>query len=464
MSEQRKINHLLWRAAFGPVVPLHISNKRSLADWQNELTNKNNPLFYLDFSDKAIAELQKKSGMESVERLGNKLIRKLTFIGTNHYWYLTMVNSKNDLHERMTLFWAGLFACRNLLAHPAEDYINTIREHALGKFPALLSAISKHPSMLAFLNNQQNRKEHPNENFAREVMELFTLGRGNYTEHDIREAARAFTGWGSDKNGNFVFRENIHDTGEKEFFGQKGNFNGDDILRMITERNQCARYITRKIYAHFVNDVIDEKRVEMLSEKFYHSGYDIATMMKEIFTSDWFYDEDQMGAKIKQPLVLLVNLSRNFKIRFADHASALKIQRVLGQVLLLPPNVAGWPEGKNWIDSSTLMYRLNLPSLLLAASDSPLKPKEEFDAQIVNAEESTENPDEKRRIKIFSDKEYFSGAFGSMPESQVHASLVNLLIQTNNADEVLKQLNESGKNDPVSAALFLMSLPEFQLS
>lgn len=460
-SEQRKINHLLWRSGFGPVAHLQATYPPSLHSLIEEVTSKSKPQFYLDYSDRAIARLQKQSGMEMPERAGNKIVRRLLFIGTNHYWLQTMINSKNDLHERMTLFWAGIFACRNLLARQGEDYINTLREHALGKFPDLLSAVSKHPSMLRFLNNQQNRKEHPNENFARELMELFTLGRGNYTEKDIREAARAFTGWGFDNKGNFIFRKQQHDFGEKEFLGQKGNFDGDDILRIITSQKQCARYLCQRIYQHFVHDEADEKALDALAARFYDSGYDIHDLMKYLFSSDWFYDENNIGAKIKSPVVLLVNLSRNFNIRFSDHAEALRIQRILGQVLLNPPNVAGWPEGKNWIDSSTLLYRLNLPSMLLKASNIPINAKKEFDAQLTDADVS--ETDDKVRIKIFSDTQPFADSFRQTPPEQLKAALTGLFIQTPNADRIISRWKET-YSSPVDAALYLMSLPEFQLS
>jgi uncharacterized protein (DUF1800 family) len=459
-SEQRKINHLLWRAGFGPVAQNHLKNSWSLQQWIERLTDKNNDRFYLDYSDKAISALQKKSGMEWMERAGNKLARRILFIGTNYYWLQTMIESKNDLHERMTLFWAGIFACQNLLARQGEDYINTIREHALGKFPDLLNAVSKHPSMLRFLNNQQNRKQHPNENFAREVMELFTLGRGNYTEKDVREAARAFTGWGFNDKGEFVFRKQHHDFGEKEFLGQKGNFTGDDILRIIISQKQCARYLCRRIYRHFVNDNEDEKIIELLAERFYNSGYDIHDLIKHIFSSEWFYDDKNIGIKVKPPVVLLVNLSRQFNIRFSEHGELLRIQRILGQVLLFPPNVSGWPEGKNWIDSSTLLYRLNLPSMLLKASNIPLNAKKEFDAQLSDVDVSEQ--DRESRVKIISDTRSFEQSFQGMNSEEMKKQLAALLLQTGNAANILSNWKEN-YDTATDAALYLMSLPEYQL-
>jgi uncharacterized protein (DUF1800 family) len=460
-GERRLCNHLLWRAGFGPVAQQHFSGQCSLSALINHLTDANLPCYYLDYSDRLIDRLQKRAGMGLMERTGNKIARRLLFIGTNHYWLQTMIDSKNDLHERMTLFWAGLFACQNLFARQGEDYINTIREHALGYFPKLLSAVSRHPAMLRFLNNQQNRKEHPNENFAREVMELFTLGRGHYTERDVREAARAFTGWGFDKDGNFVFRKAWHDDGIKEFLGQKGHFTGDDILRILTEQKQCARYLCTRIYIHFVNDQPDEKIIASLADRFYHSGYNIHNLMQHIFKSPWFYDERNIGVKVKSPVVLLVNLCRNFNIRFVDHRECLRIQRVLGQVLLMPPNVGGWPEGKNWIDSSTLLYRLSLPSRLLKATNLSLNPKQEFDVRLQEADVSEESQDD--QIRFVSDTQPFEASFAGLQGQALKQAMMDLFIQTGHAENLLN----GWKGQPstaLEAALHVMSLPEFQLS
>ena len=165
----------------------------------------------------------------------------------NLQWLDLMASGGAALREKMALFWHGHFACRTLGRNPlfTQQYANTLRQHALGRFGDLLMAVSKEPAMLQFLNNQQNRKNAPNENFAREVMELFTLGRGNYSERDIKEAARAFTGWQFTVDGQFVFREQVHDEEEKTIFGKTGAFKGEDVI---------ARFITAKIYRSFGAD------------------------------------------------------------------------------------------------------------------------------------------------------------------------------------------------------------------
>src|SRR5690606_1773058 len=246
----------------------------------------------------------------------------------------------------------------------------------------LLKEVSRSASMLYFLNNQQNRKGRPNENFAREVMELFTLGRGNYTEKDIKEAARAFTGWTATRNGEFAFRKNYHDTGEKTVLGKTGNFDGEDVLDMILENRQTANIITRKIYAFFANEHGEHAVADHVADQFYRSGYNIGRLMESIFTSDWFYKPENIGARIKSPTELLVGIQRLLPMKLNNDNSLSNMQRVLGQRLLYPPNVAGWPGGRNWIDSSTLMMRLRIPQMFYDKDEFNITPKQDDDVMM----------------------------------------------------------------------------------
>ena len=191
--------------------------------------------------------------------------------------------------------------------------------------------------MLNFLNNQQNRKDHPNENFAREVMELFTLGRGNYTEHDIKEAARAFTGWGANLKGEFIFRRFQHDFGSKTVLGKTGNFDGDEVLDILLQQKQTAKFITQKIYKFFVNEQPDAEKIEWLAERFYKNDYDIAKLLEDIFTSDWFYDEKNIGAKIKSPVELLAGIQRMLPMKLENEEALMLLQRVLGKYYFIRP-------------------------------------------------------------------------------------------------------------------------------
>ncbi|RYG25455.1 MAG: DUF1800 domain-containing protein, partial [Chitinophagaceae bacterium] len=273
----------------------------------------------------------------------------------------------------------GHFACRNLNVFYQQELLNTIRQNALGNFGVLLKEVSRSAGMLNFLNNQQNRKGHPNENFAREVMELFTLGRGNYTENDVKEAARSFTGWGANAQGDFVFRKAQHDEGNKTVLGHTGKFDGDAVLNILLEEQQTARFICTKIYRFFVNDQPDAARIGWLSNRFYKSDYEIGSLMEDIFTSDWFFEEKNIGTRIKSPVELLAGIQRMLPMTLENDESMLILQRILGQMLFYPPNVAGWAGGRAWIDSSTLMMRLRIPQLFNDKDEMNVSPKDDDD-------------------------------------------------------------------------------------
>lgn len=385
----------------------------------------------------------------------------------NLQWLDHMATGKAALREKMALFWHGHFACRTQGRNPlfTQQYANTLRRNALGRFGDLLMAVSKEPAMLQFLNNQQNRKNAPNENFAREVMELFTLGRGNYSEHDIKEAARAFTGWQFTPEGQFAFRERVHDEGEKTIFGKTGAFKGEDVIAMLLEKKQTARFISSKIYRFYVNETEDRKRVDELAERFYKSGYDITNLMETIFTADWFYDLKNRGAHIKSPVELLASLRHTLGVQFDQPQPQIFVQRTLGQLLFYPPNVAGWPGGKNWIDSSSLLFRMQLPSYVLKAADVTVRPKDEGD---VNTQLLARKGNNKFRTTV--DWSHFEAAFTKTPDPELtDAIAVTLLpfpLRTDQRTLLEKQIKpgqtRSERIQTLTAAL--MSLPEYQLT
>ena len=281
-------------------------------------------------------------------------------------WIYEMAqNWEQSLQEKMTFFWHTHFACQCKGSNVARTYLETIRKHALGNFKDLTQAIAKEPAMIRFLNNQQNRKDSPNENFARELLELFTMGEGNYTEQDIKESARAFTGWSSNLAGNYVFLPGMHDYGKKKFLGYEGRFDGNDIIDIILKQKQSAQFISGKVYQFFVNEQRNESRIAELANVFYDSGYDIRQMMYYLFTADWFYSEKNLGEKIKSPVELIVHLVKLFDFHFVHDRALHFLQRALGQVLFNPPNVAGWPSGNGWINNATIMLRLNLPAFII---------------------------------------------------------------------------------------------------
>jgi len=384
--------HFFWRAGFGPTAATLLSNGKWKAEshFDKYWKQSQQPLRPITVPQPSLESLPamiagnnngqaalQKEQREKLQQQSREAIKQL-----NLHWLDEMVNSEAQLREKIALFWHGHFACRNLNSLHQQQLLHVIREGALGNFATLLTNVSKSAAMLAFLNNQQNRKLQPNENFAREVMELFTLGRGHYTEQDVKEAARAFTGWGFNPNGEFVFRKNQHDVGSKTIFGMSGNFNGDDVLAMLLKQPQTARFITAKLYRFLVNEEVNEEHVSWLSKRFYDSGYEMKQLLGDIFTANWFYDIVNQGKIVKSPVVLWVGMRRMLPMQLENPDIQLLLQRALGQILLYPPSVAGWPGGTNWIDSSSLLLRMRLPQLVALAEPFELSTPADDDMQM----------------------------------------------------------------------------------
>jgi len=278
------------------------------------------------------------------------------------WWVDRMVRTGRPLEEKMTLFWHGHFATSE---EKLRDYrkmivqLDMLRRGATGNFADLLLAVAKDPAMLIFLDAGQNVKGAPNENFGREVMELFTMGVGNYTERDIREAARAFTGWGNDDL-SFVVDAGKHDDGVKQFLGRTGKFDGDDIIGIILEQPQTANYIAAKLYRFFVREDMTEAFRARLGDLLRQNNYEIAPFLRTLFLSEDFYSEPSRGTHIKSPTELIVSTYRKLGVRELPGVPDLyTVSKTLGQVLLYPPTVAGWGEGKAWITPGLLFERAN---------------------------------------------------------------------------------------------------------
>lgn len=376
-----KNKHLLWRAGFGVGInQIDDLKNKSIKTLLNELFKEdsfseityNTPdtVSAANYTSRTLPAEKKKERQRINREQNNEL--NLNFLNS-------IVNSKEQLREKMAFFWHGYFASRVINPRFSRQLLNTIRKNALGNFKELLFEVSQSPAMLNFLNNQQNKKDHPNENFAREVMELFTMGRGNYTEKDVREGARAFTGWGYDKDRHFKERKRLHDEGSKTFLGKTGNLDGNDVLNIILEQRTTAQFITTKIYKFFVNEKPDQEIIRKLSTDFYNSGYDIKKLMTEIFSSSWFYDNKNIGNRIKSPVELMAGIMRILPMQIQNPENLIVYQKLLGQMLLYPPNVAGWPNGKSWIDSSTLMLRLQIPQIWSGLRPLEYSPRQDDD-------------------------------------------------------------------------------------
>ena len=373
----------------------------------------------------------------------------------NIAWIYKLGNTSEVLREKMTLFWANHFVCHDKNILHIQQYNNTLRTHSLGNFKDFVIAISKEASMIKYLNTKQNRKRKPNENFARELMELFTLGQDQYSENDIKESARAFTGWNHDFMGNFRFRRRQHDAGEKTFFGKTGNFDGEDIIEIILQQKQCAKYICEKIYQYFVNDAINDSRVSEMTDIFYKE-YNIDSLMRFVLLSDWFYDETIIGTKIKSPIEFLVGVHRVVPMEFEKPRELIYLQKLLGQHLLFPPNVAGWKGGRNWINPNTMMVRLNLPSVLLANGAIALDEKGEFEDDFQRFDRKR---NKQRKLKVIPDWETFHSQQRNTTAQQLQKAL---LVSPLNIG-TKQYLDKLAAQDLKEFCIQLMSLPEYQL-
>lgn len=292
------------------------------------------------------------------------------------WWIQEMVATPSPLTEHMTLFWHNHFvSSMQKVKSPALMLAQNqlLRHDALDNFGDMLHAVAKDPAMIVYLDNLQNRKAQPNENFAREVMELFTLGIGNYTEQDVREAARAFTGWSLDRDtGSFVNRPFLHDNGLKTVLGQTGNFNGDDVLDILLRQPATAEWITQKLWRDLISDHPDPAEVKRLAATFRDQHYEIRPLLRAMLLSNAFWAPQHRGNLVKSPVELLVGSVRQLNIHQLDPRILAFTSRQLEQDLFAPPNVKGWPGGDSWINSTTLLNRKQFLDKLTRGADMPV--------------------------------------------------------------------------------------------
>ena len=483
LSNQLKNQHLMWRAGFGPAVEQlneldSISPQKLYKSLQQTSSKKPN---YIEVADNYVQglmqgfqEIGRQQQMSADQKKEMRKKSREAIKSLNLDWLNEMVNTDAQLREKMSFFWHGHFACRNLNVFFQQGLLDVIRRNALGNFRDLLHEVSKTGAMLNFLNNNQNKKDHPNENFAREVMELFTMGRGNYTEDDVKEAARAFTGWGASPRGEFVFRRFQHDDGRKTVLGKTGNFDGDDVLDILLAQKQTAKFISKKIYRFFVNDIVDEEKAQWLADRFYKSDYDINRLLDDIFASEWFYDEKNIGTRIKSPIELLAGMQRMLPMKLENEEALLLLERVLGQVLFYPPNVAGWPGGKTWIDSSTLMMRMRIPQLFNDKDEFNVKPKADDD-QMMGRNEDEENfqagqikmGKADKFINCEIDWNRYLGFYDKTPRNELVNNIAGILLQTKKAvsADVINEYSDGASKESLikTATIQIMSTPEYQL-
>jgi hypothetical protein len=293
-----------------------------------------------------------------------------------YWWIRRMALGPRPFQEKMTLFWHTHFATSfEKVRNPYFFWLQneTQRQNATGTFPALLAAMAEDPAMLDYLDGERSNRNKPNENFAREVMELFTLGEGNYTEHDVQQLAKAFTGWGLAKDQlQYEYHPGNHDPGPKTIFGQTANFTGEEALQLICNQPACAPFIVTKIWRYFVQDQPPPAGMKQLATEFAASGMDIKHLMSRIFRSQEFYAPEVIRAQIKSPVQWVIAASHQLEAPLPTEPMTLVMLLQLGQELFQPPNVKGWDGGVAWITTNSLLDRYNFAAALVEGQRVPL--------------------------------------------------------------------------------------------
>ncbi len=288
------------------------------------------------------------------------------------WWIGQMIETPRPLEEKMTLFWHGHFtsgAREVKSAYMLAQQNALFRANATGNFRKLLMEVSKDPAMLLYLNNAQSNLRHPNENYARELMELFTIGRGNYTEKDVQEAARAFTGWSIDRDTEeFMFRPRQHDAGRKTVLGVSGNLNGGDVIDAILAKPQTAENMVTKLWRFFAGEEPPKNVVRYLANVFRKNNYEVKPVLRAMFLHNAFYARSVMNSHVKSPVELVVGTMRSLGAKPVDLDAMVLGLRLMGQDLFQPPNVKGWDGGLTWINTATLYNRYNVAGRLVSGS------------------------------------------------------------------------------------------------
>ena len=319
--------------------------------------------------------------------------------GSAAYWMYRMISTSCPMEEKIALFWHGLFATGYAKLNQARSLLNQVdmfRRSGLGSFEGLLVELSKDPAMIVWLDNNENHGSAINENYGRELLELFSMGIGNYTEDDIKECSRAFTGW---TLGNaeymavraakdsiwpygriawhFDYRDEDHDAGEKTFLGETGKFNGEDIIAIIAKQESTARFVATRLFQFFAADEITEdgeKAIQEMIASYFSSGYQIRAMLRTLFHTDYFKSDEARFARVKGPVEMVVGairMSGNYQNPALGIEKGSDTMLYMGQGLLQPPTVEGWHEGSEWIDSGALVERVNFAARELSDVTSP---------------------------------------------------------------------------------------------
>jgi uncharacterized protein (DUF1800 family) len=392
-----------------------------------------------------------------------------------HWWLQRMARGSRPFQEKMTLFWHGHFATSTEKVREAY-YMwrqnELFRRLAVGNWLEMLVEAGKDPAMLIWLDQAQSRKEHPNENFAREVMELFALGEGHYTEKDITEAARAFTGWSLDRNTQrFIYRPFAHDAGEKTVLGKTGNLDGEDVLEQIVAQPQAAKFITGKIWNFFTAEIPSVELNAALASELREADNNFKPVMRAMFLSEEFYAPNLIRNQVKSPVQWLVASVRVLERELPPPIISAGLTRNLGQDLFAPPNVKGWDGGLAWITTNNLLARYNQAATLvqgdlsMAAGIRP-RPGGSNPAMMRQVENRLRNVrmEPVNVKKLFTEKERAN-------KNALIAALERRLLQgklkakqENTLREYLDSQGELDDGDILGAIRLVMSTPEYQLT
>ena len=395
----------------------------------------------------------------------------------NTKWFYRMINSKKPLQEKMTLFWHHVFATgwtKSEQGPTMIDHIAMLRKNCLLNLRVLLTDLAADPAMIFWLDNCENHGKNINENFGRELLELFSMGIGNYTEDDIKEASRAFTGWTFEQpiplypyghfKSQFIFDEKDHDYGEKEFLGNKGNFNGEDIVEIIVKTEACAKFISRHLYNFFVADEPqipawsieppkDQEAMKILVSTFMESDADMKEVMRAMFKSDFF--KNSMFKRVKCPAEFIAGaLKLTSEVGPKDErlAELHGLSTVMGQTLLDPPTVEGWHTGKEWIDGGSLTERINYAVGLISDMNNSGS-KYLVDSVVTNDNELSSEQLVNEVLKNAGYLEVSDQTFDQLLEIASKGPAVG---KNNDNDDV--------RNKVVQLYTLLVSSPEFQLA
>ena len=314
-------------------------------------------------------EPESKSFVDTTALLRRAALSADSIEGLKAWWFYRMASTANPLLEKMSLFWHNHFATSWAKVQSAEAMAaqnKLIREQAIGSFRKLADGMTRDVAMLEWLDANSNRKRHANENFARELMELFTLGVGNYTERDIKEAARAFTGWHV-RRGEFWFHKAQHDTGSKSVFGKSGPLGADEVVRLCLEQKACPRFLATKLLKSFVCRLPDPALIDAFAATIREHDFEMAPALGELFRSAAFFAPENRAAIIKSPAELVAGTARTLGLR-AKLPECTRLMAELGQNLFEPPTVKGWEGGRLWINSASLLQRANFAAEIASGS------------------------------------------------------------------------------------------------